>query len=152
MLDTSYTIARAIQLSVAPVFLLTGIAAMLSVLNSRLACIIDRLRFLEQARASAGSAQGHGEPELKRLARRAALMHRAIALSTCSALCISAAIAVIFLSFFFGAKTSTAVASLFVTATLSFMVSLLHFLREMQLASRTVRPEMAAEVHAEDAV
>ena len=36
-----------IQLAVAPVFLLTGVAAFLNVLTNRLARIIDRARMLE---------------------------------------------------------------------------------------------------------
>ena len=39
-------IAHAIQLAVAPVFLLTGVASILSVLTNRLSRIIDRSRFL----------------------------------------------------------------------------------------------------------
>ena len=41
------TIAQAIQLSVAPVFLLTGIGAILNLLATRLARVIDRSRVLE---------------------------------------------------------------------------------------------------------
>ena len=40
-------IAHLIQSAVAPVFLLTGVAAMLSVLTNRLARIVDRARTLE---------------------------------------------------------------------------------------------------------
>lgn len=40
-------IAHVIQLAVAPVFLLTGVAGILSVLTNRLARIIDRARVLE---------------------------------------------------------------------------------------------------------
>jgi hypothetical protein len=40
-------IAHAIQLAVAPVFLLTGIAAMLGVMAARLARVIDRARLIE---------------------------------------------------------------------------------------------------------
>ena len=39
-------LAQLIQLSVAPVFLLTGIAGMLSVMTQRLARVIDRTRYL----------------------------------------------------------------------------------------------------------
>ena len=39
-------IAHVIQLAVAPVFLLTGVGALLSVLTSRMARIIDRARVL----------------------------------------------------------------------------------------------------------
>ena len=41
-------IAHIIQLSVAPVFLLTGVATLLNVLSGRLARIIDRARVLEK--------------------------------------------------------------------------------------------------------
>lgn len=41
------TVSHAIQLSVAPVFLLTGIGALLSVLTNRLGRVIDRARLLE---------------------------------------------------------------------------------------------------------
>ena len=41
-------IAHAIQLAIAPVFLVTGIAAMLGVMANRLARVIDRARDLEQ--------------------------------------------------------------------------------------------------------
>ena len=41
-------IARVIQLAIAPVFLLTGIAGLLGVMANRLARIIDRARDLEQ--------------------------------------------------------------------------------------------------------
>src|SRR5690349_24586273 len=42
-------IAHAIQLAIAPVFLLTGIASLLGVMANRLARVIDRGRALEQA-------------------------------------------------------------------------------------------------------
>jgi hypothetical protein len=41
-------IAHLIQLSVAPVFLLTGVGTLLNVLSGRLGRIIDRARVLEQ--------------------------------------------------------------------------------------------------------
>ena len=40
-------VAHAVQLAVAPVFLLTGIAAILSVMTNRLGRVIDRARVLE---------------------------------------------------------------------------------------------------------
>jgi len=45
--DAVSNVAYFIQLSVAPVFLLTGVGAMLSVLTNRLSRIIDRARVLE---------------------------------------------------------------------------------------------------------
>jgi hypothetical protein len=42
-------LAKAIQLSVAPVFLLTGISSLLSLFTSRLSRIMDRTRVIQQA-------------------------------------------------------------------------------------------------------
>ena len=50
--DSGAVIVYAIQLAVAPVFLLSGIAALLGVMASSLARIIDRARVLEQIWAS----------------------------------------------------------------------------------------------------
>jgi hypothetical protein len=48
--ETSLTaIAHVIQLAVAPVFLISGVAALLTVLTNRLARIIDRARALAAA-------------------------------------------------------------------------------------------------------
>lgn len=44
--------SHAIQLAIAPVFLLTGIAGLLAVIANRLGRIIDRARSLEQLRLS----------------------------------------------------------------------------------------------------
>ena len=41
-------VAQVIQLAVAPVFLLTGVGAILSVLVNRLGRVVDRFRVLEQ--------------------------------------------------------------------------------------------------------
>ena len=51
-------IVHAIQLAVAPVFPLSGIAALLGVMASRLARIIDRARVLEQTWASLDEKAG----------------------------------------------------------------------------------------------
>ncbi len=42
------TISRVIQLAVAPVFLLTGIGAILAVLTGRLGRVVDRFRVLSE--------------------------------------------------------------------------------------------------------
>ncbi|MFN5792263.1 MAG: DUF2721 domain-containing protein [Burkholderiales bacterium] len=46
--ETLNPLTEAIQLSVAPVFLLTGVAGMLNALGSRLARVVDRSRALEE--------------------------------------------------------------------------------------------------------
>src|SRR5690349_17478377 len=64
-------IAHVIQLSVAPVFLISGIAALLSVLSGRLARLVDRARVLEaQAAKSGDETPAPVHEELSVLSRR----------------------------------------------------------------------------------
>jgi hypothetical protein len=84
-------IAHVIQLSVAPVFLLSGIGAMLAVMTNRLGRIIDRAR----------------------------LIGPAITLCTATALLVSTVIAVLFLSAFLHFDASVSVALLFIASMLA---------------------------------
>jgi hypothetical protein len=133
-------VAHVIQLSVAPVFLLSGIGAMLSVMTSRLGRVIDRARALEHAVLSRREAPpALVTNELSALARRATLISWAITLCTVTALLVCSVIAVLFVGAFLTLDTSTTVALLFITAMAAFVVGLLLFLREILLATATVQ-------------
>ena len=108
-------VAHVIQLSVAPVFLLSGLGGMLTVMTNRLARIIDLARLLErQLRAAPAADHPRLEAQLATLARRARLSSRAITLCTVTALFICAVVAVLFLAVFFGFDASAWVALLFI--------------------------------------
>jgi hypothetical protein len=134
------TVANVIQLAIAPVFLVSGVAALLAVLANRLGRIIDRARALEVLATDA-----HIEAELLALSQRARLINRSITLATTSALLVCSVIVVLFLGTFFTIDLATTVALLFVAAMASLIVGLLTFLREIRLATRTLmigrRPE-----------
>jgi hypothetical protein len=132
-------IAHIVQMAVAPVFLLTGVGAILSVLTTRLARVIDRGRQLDQ-----WVREGH-DPHvyahaLKKLARRNILINSAITLATLSAFFVCSVIFVIFASQIFSnpAIFSDALAGLFIVAMLSLMGSLALFLAEIWVAN-TIR-------------
>ena len=134
------TIAHVIQLAVAPVFLLSGIGAMLAVMTNRLGRIVDRARVLEDRAIRLSIAPlPMVTSELAYLSQRSRLISYAITLCTLTALLISAVIGVLFLDAFFEFGVSTVVAILFITAMLSFFIGLLTFLREIFLATATVR-------------
>jgi len=85
------TVAHAIQQAVAPVFLLTGIGSILSVLTNRLGRAIDRFRKLgEQGECQQGSNQAR---EMYTLWLRALWIRRAIgcrhSVSACRLHCCS---------------------------------------------------------------
>lgn len=132
-------IAHAIQLAVAPVFLLSGIGAMLAVMTNRLARVIDRARILEgHLRANTGEAVPI-TAQLATLARRAALVGRSITLCTITALLVCTVIAVLFLGAFLSFDPSVAVALLFIAAMGTFILGLLTFLREIFVATASLR-------------
>lgn len=131
-------IAHIIQLSVAPVFLLTGVATLLNVLSGRLARIVDRARILESRLGTAdGTQEGASVNELRILERRGKLIYRAITLSTTSALMVCLVIASLFASSMLHYATRVVVSGMFVAAMLSSIISLILFLREVFLAIET---------------
>ncbi len=131
--------AHVIQLSVAPVFLLSGIGALLSVLSARVGRIVDRSRQIEK---SADAAQKH-HPDIQReldiLSRRAHVASWSISLCTTCALLICTVIVVLFVGAFLNLDVSTAIAMLFIAAMVALIVGLLCFLKEIHLAIASLR-------------
>jgi hypothetical protein len=133
-------IAHVIQLAVAPVFLLTGVGAMLGVMANRLARVIDRARVLEERLSDATpERERRYRDELKLLARRGSLMHRAIGLCTTSALLVCAVIVMLFLGAFLETDVSVVAGLLFVAAMLALFTGLVTFLAEIRLAISGMR-------------
>jgi hypothetical protein len=133
-------IARTIQLSVAPVFLLTAIGTMLAVLTSRLNRIVDRARVLEERMASLpAEEQGEIRAELSTLSRRSKWINAAITLGTICALLICSMIAAMFVGVFLLINLTDVVALLFLTAMLAFIGALVAFLREIFTAVKALR-------------
>lgn len=134
-------VAHAIQLSVAPVFLLSGIAAMLAVMSNRLSRIIDRARVLRtQLPGVPEDVTRALHTELATLSRRAKLISGSIALCTITALLVCAVIVTGFLGVvFLRIDISLPVALLFVTGMLTFFAGLVLFLREIFVATANLR-------------
>ena len=134
------TVGHAIQLSVAPVFLLSSIGAMLAVMTNRLSRIVDRARFVESHLAGAAPGEIDGvHKELGVLVARARLVNRAITLCTVTALLVCAVVATLFLGVFFRFPVALPVAGLFVAAMSMFIIGLLFFLREIFVATSNFR-------------
>lgn len=129
-LSSITSVAHVIQLAVAPVFLLTGVGAILAVLVNRLGRVVDRFRALERSEAAATA-----RVEMGILERRARLIHWAIGLCTGCALLVCIVIACLFLGSVTALDLSVPIAVLFVLAMLSLVAGLLCFLREIALAT-----------------
>ena len=125
------TVAHVIQLAVAPVFLLTGIGAILSVLTGRLGRLVDRYRALTETLAELSPKQMR---ELKVLTIRAIWVHWAITLCTASALFVSIVIAALFMGAIVDINPSRIVSIMFIVAMTSLIIGLSCFLREISLS------------------
>ncbi len=132
-------LARVIQLSVAPVFLLLGIGGLLGVIAGRVARVIDRARRLEGVTPSEPARDQRIRAELEVLAQRAKLSLRAIALCVLSALLVSAVIIALFLGAFFGANVVATVGIVFIAALLCLGGALVALLQEVRLTIRFLR-------------
>ena len=125
-------VAHTIQLSVAPVFLLTAIGTILGVLNTRLTRIVDRSRVLsERMRPLEEAARAPYHAEIQVLLRRRHLVNMGITSGVCAALCVCVLIAAAFVGSIVRADFSRVVAVLFIAAMLAFVSALVCFLREV---------------------
>lgn len=126
------TVASAIELSVAPVFLLTGIGALLAVMATRLARVVDRFRVLKETPSERHLQR---EAEMHMLLRRSRWVHWAISLCVIAALFICIVIATLFMGSEIRFNPSRIVALLFISAMLMLISGLLCFLREIFLST-----------------
>lgn len=134
------TIAHVIQLAIAPVFLLTGIGSLLSVMANRLARIIDRARIVENLWNRLDEAgRGEARLEFSNLSHRAKFTSWAINLCALSALLVCALIASLFIDAVVGTNLRWLVAALFVLAMIALSSGILCFLREVHTATHTLR-------------
>uniref|UniRef100_UPI0040476206 DUF2721 domain-containing protein n=1 Tax=Aliarcobacter sp. TaxID=2321116 RepID=UPI0040476206 len=135
--DSVNTVSQLIQLSVAPVFLLAGVAGLLNVFTGRLSRIIDKVDKLDKY-----EDENHGnikdEKLIAKLAQRRKFLtmrmkntNLAILFCTSTGLLIAMVIVTMFLSAIFEFKDSIFIASLFILAMICLIISLFLFLREI---------------------
>jgi hypothetical protein len=140
MIANSSNIAHAIQLAIAPVFLLTAVAGLLNVLINRMARIIDRYRVIEQWRAK---PEPHFDlpaltRELALLDRRAKQIHWAIGLCTSSAILVCAVNISLFVSSMAGLGLDGLISTIFILSSFLLLVGLICFLNEVRIATRSI--------------
>jgi len=134
-------IAGVIQLAIAPVFLIAGIATLISVFSTRLGRIIDRARVIERRIPIAK----HDEQrtllltEATALWRRIAIINWAIRLCVSSALAICLVIVTLFVGEWVVINISPLIAILFVAAMVLLVSGLVLLLREVSVATHHMR-------------
>ena len=132
-------IAHLIQSAVAPVFLLTGVAATLGVLTNRLARIVDRARILETQLEREPQKSRALHADLEGLAQRARYINIAISLCTISALLVALVVVALFANAFLHSELGLMIAILFVGAMVCMSGAFLVFFIEVRIAVATLR-------------
>jgi hypothetical protein len=137
-------VAHAIQLAIAPVFLLTALAGLLGVMAGRLARVIDRARSVEAAWPGLDAdAQAMARLELHSLERRRRVCSWSINYCTTAALLVCLVIVTLFAEEFLATNLKWLVGALFVGAMAVVIGGLACFLREVYLATHATSIELA---------
>ena len=140
-----------IELSIAPVFLLTGIGGILNVMSGRLGRVVDRARVVEDALPKMNADQSKlAQSELKVLWRRIGLSNWSIWLCTFSGLLVCVLVMSLFGASLTPFPLEMVVESLFVAALLMLIASLSTFLLEIRLATKTLRSGKESRFNTQD--
>lgn len=138
---TTGDLAVIIELAVAPVFLLAGVAGFLNVMSARLGRIIDRARVVEvrELRLNDPILRAATHRETLLLWRRVKVINWSIGFCTGAGLLVCTLIVTLFVGGFWRMSLGGLIVAFFVLALVLLIVSLVLFLTEVQLATRTLR-------------
>lgn len=132
-----------LQVAVGPVILVSGVGLLLLSMTNRLGRTIDRTRLLARELAGADADDRHHLlAQLAVLERRARLVRRAIAASTVSVLMAATLVITLFLAALLRWDAALLVALLFIGCMGSLILSLVDFLRDVNLSLEAVSREL----------
>ncbi|MDJ0709982.1 MAG: DUF2721 domain-containing protein [Woeseiaceae bacterium] len=132
------TVSAAIQLAIAPVFLLASIGAILSVLTIRLGRVVDRARLVERRVSEVTAADDRERLQLESVAlwRRIKIINWAMRLAVGSALLICFVIISLFIGAFAAIEIGAFLATSFILAMLLLVFALLCLLLETSISTK----------------
>jgi hypothetical protein len=137
---SSATILNAIQLAVAPIFMLAAVAAMIGTVATRLARIIDRARELEERlEANTVVKVDAAHWELDRLKVRGRICNWSVGLLAVCAMLVGATVMALFVGETTLPRMERVVPWTFLGAVGLFVLALIFFLVETLLATHALR-------------
>ena len=132
MFDTD-TLATMISHAVAPAFLLSAVAALISILITRMTGITDRIRNLNQI-AESDAERAWLKADVERLKRRERLLNQALRLALSAGISITALLLVGFVFAFLGYRHEPSAGALFILSLLLIVGSLFRFLQDVGIS------------------
>ena len=119
--------------AVAPAFLLGAVAALVSILITRMAGITDRIRSLNQI-ADDDTGRKWLKDDIARLKRREILLNQAIYLAVAGGICITILLLAGFVAAFLGFRHEPGAGALFILALCLLVGSLVRFLQDIRIS------------------
>jgi hypothetical protein len=137
-------IYQIMQVAVTPVFLLAGIGSLLISMTSRLGRIKDRMRIIQRAHIKLNEPQSRAvlESSRLRLTLRSRFCYGAICLSAISSLLVCCIILTLFIEGLYQLSISDFIAVLFICCMFFLILSLIFFVVEVFLATRSIHKKM----------
>lgn len=126
-------LSTVISHALAPSFLLTAIAALVSILIARMTRVTDRLRSLNQI-ANDDVARVRLKTDITRLRRREILLHQSLQLAVTSGITITVLLLFGFAVTFLGDRHEPGAGVLFVVALVLLVGCLLRFLQDVRIS------------------
>jgi hypothetical protein len=142
-------VTHVIQVALTPVFLLSGVAALLNVFSARLGRVADRVDQLTLRLETAPPRKArHWGAQLAYLRKRSRWLDGAVVLAGCGGMLTCAAAAVLFIGALRESASLQLLLGIFGTALISTIGALGCFIVELLLAGRGLREEVADQTEA----
>ena len=127
-------ITPVLQVSVGPVILISGVGLLLLSMTNRYGRVIDRSRVLGDGVRKSGESGNHLWRQLDILLRRAKLLRTSIIFGVTAVLCAAVLMIGLFIGSVIGFAPAAFVIAMFSTCMATLIVSLLYFLRDINLS------------------
>lgn len=135
--------AAILQTSVSPVILISGVGLWILSMTNRFGRVVDRARQLKDMYRVANDEDRKRQGlQLEILIKRAKLLRLAISSGTLSALLAAALVISLFFSAFLHLEGFIVTGFLFIACLVSFIISLLVFLQDINLSLSALRVEL----------
>lgn len=136
-------LVRILQVAIGPVIVISGVGLLLLSMTNRLGRVIDRAREIaDHLRRSPGAHSQNLSQQLGILANRARIIRLSIACATIAILLTALLIIALFMTSLMRVDGSFVMVLLFIACMLSLIVSLLFFLRDINLSLAALHLEM----------
>jgi hypothetical protein len=132
-----------LQVAVGPVILISGVGLILLTLTNRFGRAIDRSRQLAQEMGKApADERARLVKQIDILYRRAGLIRVAVVMSAVCLLLVAVLIPVLFITALLKLEDGVLITAIFIACMVSLIVSLVAFIREIQLSLHALKLEL----------